>query len=387
MPMRLLSSAALLVLAATSLVSPTSHLFVPAEALDAARPAAPADDPFATEVPPAERASPDAEGGASIATGDVTGDCRLFAIGDLHGDLSGARRALEAARLVDSSGEWIGGCSTLVQTGDIVDRGVEGVRTLYYFKALHRQARRTGGRVVQLIGNHEIMNFAGAAEYVNPLEMARLGGKEAYLSKFSGPKKGSGADAAAAPAAAASPSSVMNGGHGAVFRWLSTRAMVASINGTIFVHAGITPSFAALGVNRLNLLARAQMIKGDFHSGVFSNDGPVWTRKIITDATVGECTDLATSLELLGAARMVIGHTVQMNKKIVSYCQGRLLAIDIGMSRQMMSAPPGLVELLPGLDVQAYYSGRAVQQPGDEVVEAVAGGAEYKLLLPPKPAA
>lgn len=287
-------------------------------------------------------------------TGNVAPHCRLFALGDLHGDLSGARRALEAAKLIDSSGSWIGGCSCLVQTGDIVDRGLEGVKTLYFLKSLHKEARKVGGRVVQLLGNHEIMTFAGNVAYANEKEMKAFGGAEHYKELF-------------------------KGSNGPIFKWLSTRNMVALINGTVFVHAGITPSFASLGVNRLNFLARTQIAKGDFDSGVFGNDGPVWTRKIISDAANGDCTEIDASLELLGARRMVIGHTVQADRKIVSYCQGSLLAIDIGLSRFMASAAPGLVELLEGLDVQAFYSSREVYQPDDDKDE-VPGQDEVKLL-------
>lgn len=48
---------------------------------------------------------------------------RTVAIGDLHGDLPHALKVLTIAGLIDSDTNWIGGETTLVQTGDIVDRG------------------------------------------------------------------------------------------------------------------------------------------------------------------------------------------------------------------------------------------------------------------------
>ena len=48
---------------------------------------------------------------------------RLFAIGDLHGDLNNALRCFQLCNLTNANGDWIGGNSVLVQTGDVVDRG------------------------------------------------------------------------------------------------------------------------------------------------------------------------------------------------------------------------------------------------------------------------
>ena len=51
---------------------------------------------------------------------------RLVAIGDLHGDATAFRKVLSVAGLCDeSSGRWIGGDTTLVQIGDVLDRGDE----------------------------------------------------------------------------------------------------------------------------------------------------------------------------------------------------------------------------------------------------------------------
>lgn len=49
------------------------------------------------------------------------------AVGDLHGDLDKAISALKLAQCIAVSGEgvvsWIGGDTTLVQLGDVLDRG------------------------------------------------------------------------------------------------------------------------------------------------------------------------------------------------------------------------------------------------------------------------
>nr|GFB12488.1 shewanella-like protein phosphatase 2 [Tanacetum cinerariifolium] len=48
---------------------------------------------------------------------------RLIALGDLHGDLPKTKESLSLAGLIDSENNWSGGSSTLVQIGDVLDRG------------------------------------------------------------------------------------------------------------------------------------------------------------------------------------------------------------------------------------------------------------------------
>lgn len=60
----------------------------------------------------------------------------LVAIGDLHGDLFQAQTALALAGLTDSDGNWRGGSSTLVQTGDLLDRGPDSLALVHLLENL-----------------------------------------------------------------------------------------------------------------------------------------------------------------------------------------------------------------------------------------------------------
>lgn len=75
---------------------------------------------------------------------------------DLHGDFAHALRTLRAASLVDQRGRWIGKTATLVQTGDIVDRGTDTIALYRLFDQLRDQAADAGGKVISLLGNHEV---------------------------------------------------------------------------------------------------------------------------------------------------------------------------------------------------------------------------------------
>lgn len=83
---------------------------------------------------------------------------RTVAVGDVHGDLPHLAKILRFAGLVNLKGAWIGGSSTLVQTGDIVDRGKDTIALYQWFDRLRAEAGRDGGAVVSLLGNHELMN-------------------------------------------------------------------------------------------------------------------------------------------------------------------------------------------------------------------------------------
>ncbi|KAF9556314.1 hypothetical protein BGW38_009200 [Lunasporangiospora selenospora] len=53
---------------------------------------------------------------------------RVVAVGDLHSDYPQTVAVLRMANLVDADGNWSGGRDTLVQTGDIVDRGPDTIK-------------------------------------------------------------------------------------------------------------------------------------------------------------------------------------------------------------------------------------------------------------------
>ncbi len=83
---------------------------------------------------------------------------KLFALADIHGDFPRALSVLQVAGVVDENGHWAANSSTLVQTGDIVDRGPDTQKIYAWTRNLTREAEKQGGRVVKLWGNHEYMN-------------------------------------------------------------------------------------------------------------------------------------------------------------------------------------------------------------------------------------
>lgn len=232
---------------------------------------------------------------------------RLVAIGDLHGDLAATRAALKAAGAIDEADRWIGGELVIVQTGDILDRGDDEEAILELFDRLAGEARTAGGAIVQLNGNHELMNVARDFRYVTADGMRDFGGDRKRAFDPGGPWA----------------------------KRLAGRNLVAIVGDTVFSHAGVVTAWAAR-VDAENLASRCWL---DGQAGRFdqptaalvSMDSPVWTRAYGVPGEL-DCAQLDAALAALGAARMVVGHTPQ-REGITSDCDGKLWRIDVGLAR------------------------------------------------------
>ena len=78
-----------------------------------------------------------------------------------------------AAGVADRAGHWAGGTKTLVQLGDVTDRGPDSLKIVRSLRQLQAEARQAGGRVIVVLGNHEAMNLLGDNRYTTPANMRR----------------------------------------------------------------------------------------------------------------------------------------------------------------------------------------------------------------------
>jgi hypothetical protein len=232
---------------------------------------------------------------------------RVVAIGDLHGDFEAARAAFRAAGATDATDHWIGGNLTIVQTGDVVDRGDGEREILELVTRLEGEARGAGGQVIALVGNHELMNAAGDYRYVTP-------GADRDFDGHRAAELAPGGDYAK--------------------RIAATHDVVAIVNDTVYSHAGVLPAWASR-LDEVNATARCWL---DGQAGgaseppiaLTADDSPVWTRAYGMPAV--DCAQVSAALAALGAKRMVVGHTVQ-DRGINSACDGALWRIDVGMTK------------------------------------------------------
>ncbi len=281
--------------------------------------------PSQPALPTAVAAAGEPEATAGPADTEASGPGaprRIVAFGDLHGDLASAREAFALAGATDADGGWIGGDLVLVQLGDQTDRGDDELEILDWLEELKRQARADGGAVHVLVGNHELMNVQSDLRYVTP------GGLTDFADT---PCGGEGSACARAPRAARGRVAAFEPG-GPWARRLADHPVALLLDGTVFVHGGILPLYARDGIDALNASVAAWLRdEAPEPAWVRGEQSPVWNRTFSRDTDETGCALLAESLALLGAERMVVGHTVQ-EQGISSACDGRVWRVDVGLS-------------------------------------------------------
>lgn len=247
---------------------------------------------------------------------------RLVAIGDVHGDVGAFRAALRLGGAIDGDDRWVGGDLFVVQTGDLLDRGDDEPEVLALVARLEREARESGGHFVALQGNHEVMNAQLDFRYVTADGLQDF---DAHRDEASPEARRLLPPHQHGRAGAFEPRSI----HARTFAARNTAVVVGR---TVFVHGGITPEVAALGLDAINQAARDFYLGRGLSPLLTVEFGPLWYRGYALDDSEPTCARLRTALRRLDADRMVIGHTVQ-DEGIRAACDARLWRIDVGLSR------------------------------------------------------
>jgi hypothetical protein len=288
---------------------------------------------------------------------------RIVAVGDLHGDFAAWRDILRAARLVDGGGHWTGGDAVLVQTGDVVDRGPDSLKLVQDLMRLQQEARRDHGQVITLVGNHEAMNVTGDLRYLTAADYAAFTDENSARRRemvFEANKAVIKAanlardpnmtdDAIKQAWFAATPLGSIE--HriawdptGPIGRWVVGNPAIVLLDGTLFLHGGISPAYAHMPMDEINArVAAALKAKAtDAQSIINDPDGPLWYRGLaMPDAGTGTPPaaapeppvedQLAVLLPAFGARRIVIAHTPNLAGITISH-DGRLIRIDTGIT-------------------------------------------------------
>ena len=299
---------------------------------------------------------------AALATPSLAQQpARIVAVGDLHGDYDAWLDIARDARLIDSSGRWTGGKTVLVQLGDVTDRGPDSLKIIRSLQQLQKQAPRSGGKVVVVLGNHEAMNLLGDLRYTTPGEFAAFADAQSaerrdrayernrhtieasYAGKGLTPAQIRAAWLAATPLGWAEHRLAW-GPNGALGRWAARNPAVARIGDTLFVHGGLSAEYTKLPLDEINRRARDAMAAADESPKSVLNDplGPLWYRGLVAADSEADAArtgpkptidqELATVLTAYGANRIVIGHTPSLSGIVIAN-GGRLVRIDTGNSR------------------------------------------------------
>ena len=269
------------------------------------------------------------------AQGKPAGRGRVVVFGDVHADMNAFRLALRTAGAIDARDEWVGGALTVVQLGDLIGRSDEERQVLDFVFDVQRKARQAGGRFHALIGNHEVFGGRLDNQAIGPDPFPSWEGVSGL--QLDHPRL-----RVLPPYARTRGAALMPGGPYA--RRIAEFPVVLKLGGTVFVHGGVVPRWARYGIDRINREVRDWLLgltdEPDSALGVDDGDRVMWTRQFSANVTSADCAVLGESLEILGARRMIVAHTV--HPEITARCNERVWAVDVGMSR----AYGGHVEVL-----------------------------------------
>ena len=265
---------------------------------------------------------------------------RIIAIGDIHGDYKIFIKCLQVAKLIDINMNWIGKDTYLIQLGDTLDGKRPGskidseflqesgeVEILRYILYLDSQAKNQGGRVISLIGNHELYPY-----YLqNDKSFIRDFVKTADINEF---KKHYKVDRIKF----LQPGNIGGSLIG------KTRPLVLQLGEFLFIHGSITDTLIKTNLingkvdipeinKKTSLWLQGKGKIPEFLSDM-SEENPVFSRLYSNkkDFTEKECKKLEDQLKRFnGVNYVVMGHS--SFKTINTTCNKKLIRTDISLSR------------------------------------------------------
>jgi len=280
---------------------------------------------------------------------------KIVAIGDLHGDILQLITILLHSKLIKKKTQnkcvkvgdydiknwkWTGGKTYLVQLGDIFDgggRGNEGtfqdqeVEIYKFLIHLKKLAKNSGGNVILIMGNHEIMNFNGNYNYVqkNTTNKCLTYNKNTYNYKLDKTKSCTN-----------DRNKLFSIPNGPLSKSMAKYVRgIVKINNNIFCHGGISLDISKkYNIHKINkilytyLRGKIEYNNKEFQN-VYGSDGIIWFREF--SKSDDNCGALKQTLKNLKSKRMIVGHTPQKNG-ITNYCKKyneSVWAIDVGLSR------------------------------------------------------
>jgi hypothetical protein len=300
---------------------------------------------------------------------------RLIAIGDLHGDLNVTLKALRLAKVIPDNIfqhnvndiSWCGGDTWLIQLGDQIDRcrpddwekncikdyddvvEDEGnnMRIIQIFQKLDVEAKKCGGRVLGLLGNHELMNVDKDYRYVSPEEFLEFVPPEQR-------KKGAQTDDGYPLGYYHRLKAFERGGNIAKHYAVQKKSII-QIGRWLFIHGGIGHALASkYTIQEMNTIVtdwllnkKDEMTEKNFNE-LFRDDddiSPFWCRLYSEEDDYDENTleGFEKLLNILNKRNntlnpiecVVLAHTPQFmsDRYLNSIYNERLWRIDVGMSR------------------------------------------------------
>ncbi len=289
---------------------------------------------------------------------------RIVAVGDIHGDYDQFIKVLQDSGTIDRKANWAGGKLHLVQLGDVPDRGPYPRKIMDLLMKLEKQAKKAGGQVHALIGDHEAMNLYGDLRYTTPEEYAEFrdsGSEQVRHAMYDQTIEEMRKKAEAAKTAAVIDEAFRRkfyeqyplgffeqryayGPKGKYGQWILGHNTIIRIDDTIFLHGGIGPKYADMAPDVINQTIRKELSFFTREAALLATDeeGPLWYRGFAegNEQTTAPLVDAV--LQNLGSARIVLGHTTTSTTVIPRF-GGKVILDDVGLSKPYGGPPACLL--------------------------------------------
>lgn len=248
----------------------------------------------------------------------------ILTVSDVEGNFTWFQAFLLRNRVINRQFRWTFGAGHLVLLGDFFDRGTEVLPCLWLIYKLEEEARKAGGQVHFVLGNHDAMNLSGNYRYV----------RKKYLVN---------ADSLRLPYGRWFDSSTELG------RWLRTKPTLLKINGFLFCHAGVSPRLLSQmpSIEAVNQQMRASLghdpktIRNPQTRQLMGQEGPLWYRGYFMAhdgypmASQGDVEGVLRHFEV---SRLVVGHT--LGEAVRTQYNGKVIAIDVERNEPIGQNPP-----------------------------------------------
>ncbi|MCC7027349.1 MAG: metallophosphoesterase [Saprospiraceae bacterium] len=246
---------------------------------------------------------------------------KIIVISDIEGNFDAFSGFLLNNKVIDNNYNWTFGNGHLLLNGDFVDRGKNVIQVLWLIYKLENQADKQGGKVHYILGNHEIMNFQGNANYNKKKykRVAQLISKNDSITvatKF------------------------MYSDKTELGKWLRSKNVIEKIGNYLFVHAGISPEILkySVSISDINRIARDNWDKNLYdeeennkvENFITGKKGIYWYRGLAQDYKYYEKikeTELNKVLKYYQADKIIFGHTVV--EDITKEFKGKTINIDV----------------------------------------------------------
>nr|WP_320117557.1 metallophosphoesterase [uncultured Marinifilum sp.] len=258
---------------------------------------------------------------------------KIIVLGDIHGQFKSLIEILRNNDVIDKNNHWIFGDGHLVFTGDVFDRGEQVTECLWLIFQLEIQAKKAGGNVHYIIGNHEMMALLFDDRYVADKYKHAANYLHSHYSNFFNR-------------------------HSVLGNWLRSKNTLIRIGDQLFVHAGISPQFLEkkFKIDMVNMKMRYHLnnytqLKDTSLVDLFLYSySPIWYRGYLSRTPSYDrisLADVIKTLEFYDSIVIIFGHTPVA--RVYPFYSFKLIAMDVPIG------DPNYIDQALLIENQKYY--------------------------------